>query len=48
MIADNENYFKTNKTTWNNRVKVHAKSYMYNMGAFKRGKSSLMSYGWMP
>jgi 2-polyprenyl-3-methyl-5-hydroxy-6-metoxy-1,4-benzoquinol methylase len=40
----NEYYFKINKTTWNEKVKVHANSDMYDMNAFKNGKSSLMSY----
>lgn len=37
-------YFKTNKETWNKKVAVHAKSKMYNLDAFKNGKSSLMKY----
>lgn len=37
-------YFDTNKCTWNNKVKVHAKSDMYDLDAFKKGKSSLMAY----
>jgi 2-polyprenyl-3-methyl-5-hydroxy-6-metoxy-1,4-benzoquinol methylase len=40
----NENYFKTNKQTWNEKVKVHAESKMYNLEAFKKGKTSLMPY----
>ncbi|MBC3757335.1 class I SAM-dependent methyltransferase [Hyunsoonleella sp. SJ7] len=40
----NQSFFKTNKSTWNNKVKVHAKSEMYDMEAFKKGKSSLMPY----
>lgn len=43
-MSNTENYFKTNKTTWNEKVKVHAKSEMYDLEAFKKGKSSLMSY----
>ncbi len=39
-----ENYFAANKATWNNKVKVHAESDMYNMDGFKNGKSSLMPY----
>lgn len=39
-----ENYFKVNKATWNEKVKVHSKSGMYNLKAFKDGKSSLMAY----
>jgi len=40
----NENYFKTNRETWNSKVKVHAKSEMYDVELFKKGKSSLMPY----
>lgn len=40
----NDHYFKVNKATWNDKVKVHAKSAMYNLEAFKKGKSSLMFY----
>jgi len=36
--------FETNKTTWNDKVKVHAKSDMYDLDAFKKEKSSLMPY----
>ena len=43
-MSNNESYFETNKATWNEKVKVHAKSDMYNLEAFKSGKSSLMSY----
>ncbi|MDO5971651.1 class I SAM-dependent methyltransferase [Flavivirga aquimarina] len=40
----NENYFKTNKRTWNEKVAIHAKSDMYHLDDFKKGKSSLMPY----
>ncbi|OEK09042.1 methyltransferase type 12 [Flavivirga aquatica] len=40
----NDNYFKINKATWNDKVKIHAESDMYNLIGFKKGKSSLMSY----
>ncbi|MCK8481273.1 class I SAM-dependent methyltransferase [Psychroserpens algicola] len=40
----NEEYFEVNKATWNEKVKVHSKSEMYDLEAFKKGKSSLMSY----
>ena len=43
-MGTNDNYFKTNKDTWNKKVKVHAKSNMYNLDVFKKGKSSLMPY----
>ncbi|QHI38592.1 Ubiquinone biosynthesis O-methyltransferase [Kordia antarctica] len=40
----NNNYFNTNKETWNKKVAVHAKSEMYAMEDFKNGASSLMKY----
>ena len=40
----NNRYFKINKATWNDKVKIHAKSDMYDLAAFKNGKSSLMPY----
>lgn len=43
-MATNKDYFKTNKNTWNEKVKIHAKSAMYNLEAFKNGKTSLMPY----
>ncbi|WP_298237019.1 class I SAM-dependent methyltransferase [uncultured Algibacter sp.] len=43
-MSTHENYFETNKTTWNKKVKVHSKSNMYDLEAFKKGKSSLMKY----
>ncbi|MEM9679229.1 MAG: class I SAM-dependent methyltransferase, partial [Bacteroidota bacterium] len=43
-MSKNDNYFEVNKATWNRKVKVHAKSEMYNMKAFKAGESSLMPY----
>lgn len=39
-----DNYFEVNKATWNEKVKVHTKSEMYDLKAFKDGKSSLMPY----
>lgn len=39
-----KSFFETNKATWNTKVKVHAKSEMYDIEAFKSGKSSLMPY----
>lgn len=41
-MTDQNEYFKVNKETWNKKVAVHAKSEMYDMKAFKNGKSSLM------
>ena len=43
-MEDENKYFETNKATWNEKVKVHAKSEMYNLEAFKNGKTSLMRY----
>ena len=43
MNAKN-NYFDTNKATWNEKVKIHSQSEMYDLEAFKKGKSSLMPY----
>jgi SAM-dependent methyltransferase len=39
-----EDYFEVNRKTWNEKVKIHSKSDMYNLEAFKNGKSSLMAY----
>lgn len=43
-MENSKDYFKVNKDTWNKKVAVHAKSDMYDMKAFKNGKSSLMPY----
>lgn len=43
-MRTNKHYFETNRQTWNQKVKVHAQSDMYNLEAFKQGKSSLMPY----
>lgn len=43
-MSDYDHFFKTNKTTWNEKVKIHSQSEMYNLELFKNGKSSLMSY----
>lgn len=40
----NQEFFEVNKATWNEKVKVHSKSEMYDLEAFKNGKSSLMKY----
>ena len=39
-----DTYFKVNKATWNEKVNIHAKSDMYDLEAFKKGKNSLMPY----
>ena len=44
IMPDYTKHFETNKATWNNKVKVHSKSDMYHLEAFKKGKSSLMPY----
>ena len=43
-MSKNKKYFEINKATWNEKVKVHSKSEMYDLEAFKKGKSSLMPY----
>ncbi len=43
-MTNKSKYFETNKVTWNNKVKVHANSDMYNLEGFKNGSSSLMPY----
>ena len=46
MDSNKKIYFETNKQTWNQKVKAHAESDMYNLEAFKQGKSSLMRMSW--
>jgi len=43
-MSNNSKYFDANKATWNDKVKIHAESDMYDIDAFKSGKSSLMPY----
>lgn len=43
-MSQQKSFFDTNKATWNEKVKIHAKSEMYDMEAFKSGASSLMPY----
>ena len=43
-MTTNNKYFDTNRTTWDEKVKVHAESDMYDLEAFKKGKSSLKAY----
>lgn len=40
----NDDYFRINKATWNDKVSVHSESEMYDLKAFRNGKSSLMPY----
>ena len=48
-MSTNTNYFKINKSTWNEKVKIHAKSEMYNMDAFKAGpKNKFDSFDLLP
>ena len=39
-----KNYFETNRATWNEKVRIHSKSDMYDLETFKSGASSLMPY----
>ncbi len=42
---DNQSdYFNVNKATWNEKVKIHSESDMYDLEGFKNGESSLMAY----
>lgn len=43
-MSDSQSYFSTNKATWNQKVKIHAESNMYDLKGFKSGKCSLMKY----
>ncbi|MFS4483798.1 class I SAM-dependent methyltransferase [Hyunsoonleella sp. 2307UL5-6] len=43
-MSQQKSFFDTNKATWNEKVKIHSKSEMYDMEAFKSGASSLMPY----
>ena len=43
-MKTNKQHFETNRKTWNEKVKIHADSAMYDLEAFKTGKSSLMPY----
>ncbi|WP_298536177.1 bifunctional 2-polyprenyl-6-hydroxyphenol methylase/3-demethylubiquinol 3-O-methyltransferase UbiG [uncultured Algibacter sp.] len=43
-MSTNKKYFEINKSTWNDKVKVHSESNMYDLEGFKKGKSSLMPY----
>ncbi|MGB3606435.1 class I SAM-dependent methyltransferase, partial [Psychroserpens sp.] len=39
-----QDYFEVNRKTWNEKVNVHSESDMYDLQAFKDGKSSLNHY----
>ncbi len=39
-----KHHFETNRNTWNEKVKAHSQSKMYNLEGFKNGASSLMPY----
>ncbi len=44
MTKDIKQYFKTNATTWNKKVEIHAASSFYDLNGFKKGASSLNQY----
>ncbi|MEW7291072.1 class I SAM-dependent methyltransferase [Aquimarina sp. 2304DJ70-9] len=45
MISEEfDQYFETNKQTWDKKVDVHAKSDFYDIESFKKGKTSLKHY----
>lgn len=39
-----QDYFGTNKETWEKKVPIHAESNFYDVPSFLNGKSSLNSY----
>lgn len=43
-MEDLTKYFETNKHTWNQKAEVHYRSDMYQIEAFRAGKTSLNSY----
>ena len=43
-MADNHHYFEVNKKTWNEKVRIHSKSDMYDLQGFKNGSNSLKRY----
>jgi len=43
-MDDHHNYFETNRLTWNEKVRVHSESAMYDLKEFKKGKTSLQPY----
>lgn len=44
MSKEFQQYFKTNKATWDEKVKVHASSDFYDLELFKKGESSLQRF----
>lgn len=44
MSKEHQDYFETNRQTWNKKVAIHAASSFYDMNAFLAGKSSLNTY----
>jgi SAM-dependent methyltransferase len=44
IVSDLNQFFSTNKATWNNKVDIHAASDLYNMESFRQGETSLMPY----
>ena len=43
-MAENQHYFEVNKKTWNEKVRIHSKSDMYDLQGFKNGSNSLKRY----
>ena len=44
MSKDFNEYFSTNKATWDTKVSIHAASEFYDLKSFKEGKSSLAKF----
>ncbi|WP_299442184.1 class I SAM-dependent methyltransferase [uncultured Aquimarina sp.] len=44
MSKEFQKFFKTNKATWDEKVKVHASSNFYDLESFKNGNNSLNKY----
>ena len=44
MAVKFQEYFKTNKKTWDEKVTIHASSDFYDLESFKKGKTSLKKY----
>ncbi|MBW1297109.1 class I SAM-dependent methyltransferase [Aquimarina litoralis] len=44
MSSEFQKYFKTNQTTWDKKVEVHASSDFYDLQSFKKGESSLKKF----
>lgn len=44
MVEKLKKYFDVNRTTWDQKVRIHSKSEFYDVEGFKKGKTSLNSY----